>query len=185
MEKYKPAIIASGCAFALSLAIALMSGVGLPALVLRPLIFGAGFFLFGSGVSLLFRRFLVTGPGETGAVGGNVDIFVNDDEENDFGAEDFGTGQDGEGLEQNAAVGYTGDGEDIDNSFKPMDFNILNENAVVDANADTFEGMSQSVDPPLAGTRKVYARVPEADSIVNADPKKLAGAIQNLLLDDE
>ncbi|MDR1468867.1 MAG: hypothetical protein LBT00_06200 [Spirochaetaceae bacterium] len=179
MEKYKPAIIAGGCACVLSLLIALVSGIGLPALVLRPLIFGAGFFLFGVGATLLFRRFLATDPKRTG-VGGNVDVSVDD--EDDLGIRNVGVGQGGEGLEQNSTVGYTGGGEGIDGSFKPMDFNILNES--VDTNVDAVEEMLRSVDPPPAGNRKGYARVPEADSIANADPKKLAGAIQNLLLDE-
>jgi hypothetical protein len=181
MEKYRPAIIAGGCAFALSLLIALVSGIGLPALALRPLIFGVGFFLFGSGVSLLFRRFLITGPGETGAMGSNVDVSVDDDDEDGLmmGGPDFS--QDGEGLEQNTAASYTGDGDDIDGSFKPTDFNILNENA----DTDTLEEMPRPVDPPFAENRNVYARVPEANSVANADPKKLAGTIQSLLLDDE
>jgi hypothetical protein len=179
MEKYKPAVIAGGCAFALSLLIALMSRVGFPALVLRPLIFGAGFFLFGLGTMILFRRFLATGQGEVGTAGGKVDIFVDDDDGDGLIRGDPGFSLDGEGLEQNPMVGYAGDGRDIDGSFKPVDFNI------VDKNADTLEEMPLSVDPPFAGNRKVYARVPEANSVANADPQKLAGAIQSLLLDDE
>ncbi|MDR0637668.1 MAG: hypothetical protein LBG27_01985 [Spirochaetaceae bacterium] len=180
MEKYKPAMIAGGCAFTLSLLIALVSRVRFPVLLLRPLIFGAGFFLFGLGATLLFRRFLVADPKETGWEG-NVDVSVGDDDEDGIGGLVFG--QNGKGLEQNSAIGYTGDGEGIDGSFKPIDFNILNENA--DANANTFEEMPRPVDTPSAGNQKVYARVPEADSIAKADPKKLAGTIQSLLLDDE
>jgi hypothetical protein len=80
---------------------------------------------------------------------------------------------------------YTSGGEGMDGSFEPTDFNILHdtENAVADAN--TFGEMSRSVEPPFAWNQKVYARVPEADSIANADPKKLAGTIENLLLDNE
>jgi hypothetical protein len=186
MEKYKPAVIAGGCAFALSLLIALVSGARLPALAARPLIFGAGFFLFGIGASLLFRRFLAAGSEKAGMLGNNVDVFADDDED-DLGIGNLGFGEDEEGLEQNATAGYTGNGEDIDGSFRPMDFNLLHENtgAAADAKGNTFEEMPQPADPPLAGNRKVYARVPEADSIASADPKKLAGTIQNLLLDDE
>jgi hypothetical protein len=190
MEKYKSAVIAGGCAFALSLLIALVSGAGLPALVVRPLIFGAGFFLFGMGASLLFRRFLAVGSETVGMLGETVDVSVGDDDEDDLGIENLDFSEDEEGLEQNATVGYTGSGEGIDDSFRPMDFNLLHENAdsaagaVADTNVATFEEMPRSVDPLLAGNRNGYARVPKADSVANADPKKLAGTIQSLLLDD-
>jgi hypothetical protein len=183
MEKYKPAIMAGIGAFVLSLLVALASGVGVPALVLRPLIFGAGFFLFGVGATLLFRRFLAVGPEETRRIGGNVDVSVDDDDADSLGIGTLGFGEYGEGLEQNAAMPYTDDGEGIDDSFKPMDFNILNEHT--DARADTFENRSQPVDPSLAGNQTVFVRVPEADSVANADPLKLAGTIQSLLLDDK
>jgi hypothetical protein len=183
MEKYRPAIIAGGGAFALSLLVALVSGVGAPALVLRPLIFGAGFFLFGLGAALLFRKFLAAGLEETGKVGGGVDVSVDDDDAGGLGIGAFGFGEDGQGVEQNTAMPYTGNEEGIGDSFKPMDFNVLNEPS--DARADTFENMPRPVDPPLAGNQTVFARVPEADSVANADPQKLAGTIQSLLLDDE
>jgi hypothetical protein len=181
MEKYKPAIIAGGGAFVLSLLIALVSGVGLPALMLRPLIFGAGFFAFSLGVMFLFKRFLAG----ANAPGSNVDVSVDDTD--DFGIDNLGFGEDREGLEQNLTAGYTGGGGDIDDSFKPMDFNVLNETVGADADAGTFgEEPPRPVDPPLtAGNQMAYARVPEADSVANADPKRLAGTIKNFLLDEE
>jgi hypothetical protein len=183
MEKYKPAIIAGCCAFVLSLLVALVSGVRLPALALRSLIFGVGFFLFGLGAMFLFKRFLGV-TGERNAPGSNVDISVDDDNEDDLGLDNLGFGEDREGLEQNLMAGYTGGGGDIDGSFKPMDFNVLDKN-VVGADASAFEEPPRPVAPSPAENQRAYARVPEADSVANADPKKLAGTIQSLLLDEE
>jgi hypothetical protein len=185
MEKYRPAIIAGSGAFVLSLLIALVSGVGLPAVMLRPLIFGVGFFVFGLGTMFLFKRFLA----ETDAPGSNVDVSVDDAD--DFGIDNLGFGEDREGLEQNLTAGYTGDGGDIDDSFKPMDFNVLNENVGANTNMDTDAGAfgeesPQPVATPLTtGNQIAYARVPEEDGVANADPKKLASTIKNFLLDEE
>jgi hypothetical protein len=206
MEKYRPAIISGVCGFGLSLLVALVSGARLPALLLRPLIFGGVFFFLGMGTLILFRRFLAV-PSE--APGSNVDISLDDGDadmmidgtnaehefsgfagmddayQNDvFGEERDknavnGIGQDGKGLEQNSTIGYTGDGENRDGSFKLMDFNVMN-----DSDVDALSKASLPVEPPFAGNRKVYAKVSDSDKIADADPKKLASTVQSLLLDE-
>jgi hypothetical protein len=83
--------------------------------------------------------------------------------------------QEKKGLEQNSTIGYTSEAKDAPAAFMPMVFD--------DLKGDTEE-MPQSVVPPSAGDRKVYARVSEKGSLVNADPKKLASTVQNLLSDE-
>jgi hypothetical protein len=198
MDNLRPAIIAGVCGFVLSLLITLVSGIRLPMLLVRPLIFGAVFFALGAGVIYLFQRFFDALPRDN--FGQNVDISVDDDgtDETDMGMDfasfaDVGTlhesddfneqgivdiesepGQNRRGLEQNSTLGYTEDKQSSNDSFEPMRFDVADEN----------EETPRSAPPPSAGGRKVYARVPEMDKIVNAAPKKLASTIQNLLSDE-
>jgi hypothetical protein len=214
MNSLKPAVIAGALGFGLSLLVALVSGVRGPMLLLRPLIFGGVFLAFGAVVLYLYRRFLVVLPGEHGETGNNVDISIDDDDNDDdddagmmVGEADAlmdytgfsevntpsqnevsdgleggdaasGTAdafhQDTKGLEQNSAISYTNE-KDTNYAFMPMDFYDLKGDA---------DEMSQSVVPPYAGTRKVYARVPEKGGLANTDPKKLASTVQDLLSDE-
>jgi hypothetical protein len=199
MHNLKLAIIAGASGFGLSLLVALVSGVRLPMLLIRPLIFGAVFFALGAGVIYLYRRFLDIVPGQYEDRGQNVDISVDDSEmmiDEDGTAMDF-TGfadvgmphesddfheegidapstfrQNGRGLEQNSTLGYTEDKQGSREPFKSMGFDV------VDEGGETFQSI------PSAGGRKVYAKVPEMDKVINTDPKKLASTVQNLLSDE-
>ncbi|MDR0601233.1 MAG: hypothetical protein LBG42_02525 [Treponema sp.] len=76
--------IAGGGAFLLSFLVALISGAGFPALLMRPLLFGVAFFVLAGGIWLLVNRFvpdlLSSGEEEAGDVpGSRVDISVGDD----------------------------------------------------------------------------------------------------------
>jgi hypothetical protein len=195
MDNLKPAIITGVCGFVLSLLITLVSGVRLPMLLVRPLIFGAVFFAFGAGVIYLYQRFFDVLPRDN--FGQNVDLSVDDDETDtdmDFaGFADVGmplesddpneqgiinteseSGQNGRGLAQNSTLDYNEDKQGSNGSFKPMQFDAVDES----------EETPRSAPPPLVSGRKVYTRVPEMDKIVNAAPKKLASTIQNLLSDE-
>jgi hypothetical protein len=198
MNNLKPAIIAGVGGFGLSLLIALVSGVRLPDLLIRPLIFGGIFFGFGAGALYLYRRFLSEISEEHNTLGQNVNISVDDDDakmmigtdgtdmdftgfaevnmpqdHDDYGEQEgndteSGFSQNEQGLEQNSTLGYTENNHDANNAFKPMDFDVL----------------SQSTGKELDREQKVYARVPEMEKVVNADPKKLASTVQNLLSDE-
>jgi hypothetical protein len=196
MDNLKPAIITGVCGFVLSLLITLVSGIRLPMLLVRPLIFGAVFFALGAGVIYLFQRFFDALPSDN--FGQNVDISVDDDDtgmtdkDMDFaGFADVGmplesdgpneqgivnteseSSQNGRGLAQNSTLGYNEDKQGSNGSFKPMNFDAVDESEETPWSA------------PSAGGRKVYTRVPEMDKIVNAAPKKLASTIQNLLSDE-
>jgi hypothetical protein len=199
----KLAVIVGVAGLGLSLLVALASGVRFPELLIRPLAFGGVFFGLGVGTLYLYRRYLAS-PGEYDGLGQNVDISLDDDEKmmigedgdtinltgfeetdgsrgsGDFNEDEIvsgsGLGQNTQGLEQNSVLGYTGNGHDLGESFKPMDFNILNQN--------TGQETPQSVAPSSAGGQKVYAKVAEMESVVNADPKKLARTVENLLSDE-
>ncbi|MDR1231657.1 MAG: hypothetical protein LBK61_09680 [Spirochaetaceae bacterium] len=202
MNTLKPAMIAGIAGLGLSLLVALASGVRFPQLLIRPLVFGGIFFGLGVGVLYLYRRYL-TSSGEYDGLGQNVDISLDDDEKiiigedgdtinltgfeetdaqesGDFNGDETASGgglsQNTQGLEQNSALGYTESGHDADESFKPMDFNILNQN--------TGRETPQPVVPSSARGQKAYARVPELESVMNTDPKKLARTIENLLSDE-
>jgi hypothetical protein len=86
MFKIKISVIAGVCGFALSLLIALIAGVGFPALVIRPIIFCA---LFFGGATLV--QFLVnTKLGEL--VEGGVDLTLDDDGDDRILREDLQAG---------------------------------------------------------------------------------------------
>jgi hypothetical protein len=202
MNNWKPAIIAGVSGFGLSLLITLANGVRLPDMLIRPLLFGGIFFAFAIGSVYLYRRFLSVMPED--ARGQNVDISVDDDTrmiinadepdmnftgfedanmpqgnesrdpENGGGGRDFT--QNKQGLEQNSTLGYTDGGDGLTNSFKHMDFNILSQN--------TGQASSQSVAPLPDRGQKIYAKVPGMEKIANADPKKLASTVQDLLSDE-
>jgi hypothetical protein len=206
MDKLKPAVTAGVAGFGFSLLVALVSGVRFPALLIRPLVFGGIFFGLGVAVLYLCRQFLMS-SGDGDGLGRNVDISLGDDNDEkmiigedggDMNLADFedmngaldsddfsedgnaadgsGLGENMQGLEQNSALGYTGKGHDLGESFKPMDFNILSRN--------TDQEPSRPIAPLSAGGQKVYARVPEMENVVNADPKKLARTVENLLSDE-
>ncbi|MDR1095289.1 MAG: hypothetical protein LBL31_02760 [Spirochaetaceae bacterium] len=203
MDKLKPAVIAGIAGLGFSLLVALASGVRFPALLIRPLAFGGIFFGLGVAALYLYRRYLVS-PGEYDGLGRNVDISLDDDEKMIIGEDSDGmnltgfeeTGgsldsdafsedesaagselsQNMQGLEQNSALGYTEKGYGLGESFKPMDFNILSQN--------TDQEPSRPVASMSAKGQNVYARMPEMESVVNADPKKLARTVENLLSDE-
>jgi hypothetical protein len=206
MNNFKPAIITGIFGFGLSLLVALVSGVRLPMLVLRPLIFGGVFFAFGVASLHLYRRFLAVPPGNQNESGNNIDISVGDGEDDagmmigdadmrmDFtgftetdasSQNEISSGQeyadidhilqDGEGLEQKSTISYTGDESGAGKSFKPMDFYNLK--------GDIGDTPRVAV-PSSVGGQKVYARVPEKGRLVDADPKKLASTVQDLLSDE-
>jgi hypothetical protein len=203
MGMYKTALITGAGGFCLSLLIALMSRVRLPMLLLRPLLFGVIFCLIGGGAFFLYRRFLAGfSENEQNAYGNNVDISVDDGDTDmmvsrggsdldlagfvETDRPDFSDEQGNvvaansfmhhaQGLEQNQRTVYTNGGEGIDSSFRPMEFRGLN--------TDAFSEASYTKDIPSRGNRKVLARVSEADNIADADPKKLANVVQDLLLD--
>jgi hypothetical protein len=75
--------VPGGGGFILSFLVALISGAGFPALLVRPLVFGAFFFVLGGGIWLLVNRFVpdLLLPGEDpeeNAPGSRVDISVGD-----------------------------------------------------------------------------------------------------------
>jgi hypothetical protein len=205
MDKLKLAVIAGVAGVGFSLLVALVSGVRFPALLIRPLVFGGIFFGLGVAVLYLYQRFLMS-SGDGDGLGRNVDIFLDDDNDEkmiigedgsgmnldgfeemdgvldsdgfseDGNATGSGLGENMQGLEQNSVLGYTGKGHDLGESFKPMDFNILSRN--------TDQEPSRPIAPMSAGGQKVYARVPEMENVVNADPKKLARTVENLLSDE-
>jgi hypothetical protein len=62
--------------------VALISGAGFPALLLRPFVFGVGFFALAGGIWLLINRFipdLLKAGEENGTAGSLVDISVGDE----------------------------------------------------------------------------------------------------------
>jgi hypothetical protein len=194
MDKLKPAVIAGIAGLGFSLLVALASGVRFPALLIRPLVFGGIFFGLGVAALYLCRRYLVS-PGEYDGLGRNVDISLDDDEKmNVTGFEEMGGSLDSDafsedesaagselsqnmqGLEQNSVLGYTEKGHGLGESFKPMDFNIMSRN--------TDQEPSRPVAPMSAEGQNVYARMPAMENVVNADPKKLARTVENLLSDE-
>jgi hypothetical protein len=200
MDDIKQAIIAGGCGFGISFLVALGSGVRLPMLLVRPLIFGIIFFALGAGAMYLYRRFLAGETGKQNKTGQNVDISLDDNDskmilgddteftgfagpglsfktdEGDEQGEESGFHQNREGLEQNSTIGYTENEYNASSSFKPMSFDVVNKN--------TDNEGSRFVASPLAGEQKAYARVPELDKMAKTDPKKLASTVQNLLSDE-
>jgi hypothetical protein len=205
MNYLKPAIVTGVCGLSLSLLLSLMSRARLPELLIRPLIFGGIFFGLGAGALYLYRRFLLTVSEENGIPGQKVDIAVDDDDakmvigeadtgmdfagfaevdmpsgndnssEQEIGNTGSGFRQNAQGVEQNSTLGYTENGFDSSGSFTPMNFDDLGESVE--------EERPHSAILPSAEGRKVYARVPEMEKVVNADPKKLASTVQDLLSD--
>ncbi|MDR1106514.1 MAG: hypothetical protein LBL44_09175 [Treponema sp.] len=83
MFNLKWCAVPGGGGFLLSFLVALISGAGFPALLVRPLVFGAAFFVLGGGIWLLVNRFVpdLLLPGEDpeeNAPGSRVDISVGD-----------------------------------------------------------------------------------------------------------
>jgi hypothetical protein len=79
------------------------------------------------------------------------------------------------GLEQNAMTEYTEERESVGGGDLSMDF----------GGSDNMSAEpSWQPDSSSAEERKGFRRVPEMDTIKSADPKRMAGAIQNLLTDE-
>jgi hypothetical protein len=186
MFNLKIAGIAAAVGFVLSFLISLLSRVRFPQLLVRPIFFGFLVLVCGSGFYILIKKFLqelLPDEAEVGAeegMGSEVDINIGDE-----------YGFDASGLEAGGGLGdgayAANDGGLAQNTS--MSYNAIDAVAGGQAFADLTDdsmssGSSEGGGGSGGGSNRAFTKVSSDSPFEDADPKRVAGAIQNLLMDD-
>jgi hypothetical protein len=213
MPNFKAPALVAASAFLISFLVGIASAASFPLAIIRPLLFAAGFFAIVCAISWLTRRYLLTDNGARGnpaAVGENaagqtgrtIDVSVGEDAEDlgaDFKFTDFGDAGGGTaaaaagtqrnspetegkadgGLDVSGNDDYTIHGDRPSAAEVPEAFAWLNEAPATVAGADEISADGSHY------LKKIAVKGAEFEFDAQKDGKKMAGAIQGLLRDDD